>query len=200
MSPRPRKVTDDDVFAATYRAMNRLGPGELTLAHIADEAGVTAGALAQRFGSKRALLLAVSERAAGSAGDMIRGFAAHHRSPLTAIRAYAECMAQMAHSPAALARNLAYLQIDVADPDFRRHLAIQGKATRAGLEELIAAAIKAKELKRSTDAGALARALEVAISGSLLTWAFYQEDTAERAMRQDIDAVLRPHLARDQSR
>jgi len=51
MSPRPRKASDDQVYAAAYRAMNRLGPGELTLAHIAEEAGVTASALVQRFGN-----------------------------------------------------------------------------------------------------------------------------------------------------
>ncbi|MDQ3081725.1 MAG: TetR/AcrR family transcriptional regulator [Gemmatimonadota bacterium] len=72
MSPRPRKVSDEDVFAATYRAMNRFGPGELTLAQIAAEAGVTAGALSQRFGSKRQLLLSLAEGAARSAGDFIR--------------------------------------------------------------------------------------------------------------------------------
>jgi AcrR family transcriptional regulator len=176
--------------------MNWLGPGELTLAHIAGEAGVTAGALAQRFGSKRALLLALSERAAASAGEFIRGLAAQHRSPLGAVRAYAECMAQMAQTPAALARSLGYLQIDLADPEFRQHLAVQGRATRSALVELIEAAIAAKELKRGTDARALARAIEVAISGSMLTWAFYQEGTAERSMRQDIAAVLRPYLTR----
>src|SRR5262249_7530262 len=124
VSPRPRKVSDDDVFAAAHRAANRLAPSELTLAAIAAEAGVTAGALAQRFGSKRALLLALSERAAAGAGDFIRGLAASHRSPLAAIRAYAECMAHLAQSPAALARNLAYLQIDLADADFRAHLEV----------------------------------------------------------------------------
>ena len=57
MSPRPRKVSDDDIYMAAQRAMSRLGPGELTLADIAAEAGVTAGLLVQRFGSKRDLLL-----------------------------------------------------------------------------------------------------------------------------------------------
>jgi AcrR family transcriptional regulator len=57
MAARPRKVSDDDVFSATHRVMQRVAPGELTLAEIALEAGVTAGALVQRFGSKRALLL-----------------------------------------------------------------------------------------------------------------------------------------------
>ena len=49
MSPRPRKVSDDELFAATQAVMNRVGPGELTLATIAREAGVTAAVLVQRF-------------------------------------------------------------------------------------------------------------------------------------------------------
>ena len=40
MSPRPRKVTDDEIYLAAQRAISRLGPGELTLADIAKEAGV----------------------------------------------------------------------------------------------------------------------------------------------------------------
>jgi AcrR family transcriptional regulator len=194
MSPRPRKVSDDEVFAAAHRATMRLGPGELTLAEIAAEAGVTAGALAQRFGSKRGLLLALAERAAASAGDSIRALQAAHRSPLAAVRAYAECMAQLAQSPAALARNLAYLQVDLADPEFRAHLAVQARATRAGLHELLKAAVAAGELVRGTDTRALARTVEVVLSGSLLTWAFYHDGTAARWIRADVDAVLAPYL------
>jgi len=61
MSPRPQKVTDDEIYTAAQRAMSKAGPGELTLAHIAGEAGITAGLLVQRFGSKRDLLLKLSE-------------------------------------------------------------------------------------------------------------------------------------------
>ena len=43
-----------------------------------------------------------------------------HRSPLATLRAYSDCMAHMAASPAAFARNFAYLQIDLTDPDFRQ--------------------------------------------------------------------------------
>src|SRR6185436_13902369 len=56
MSPRRRKAEDADVFAALVRVMLRRGPAELTLRAIAAAAGVTAGALVQRFGSKQALL------------------------------------------------------------------------------------------------------------------------------------------------
>ena len=118
MPKRRQKVTDDEVFAATERAMTQCGPHELTLAHIATEAGVTPGRLVQRFGSKRALLLALADRFAGSAGSIFDGLRAAHRRPLAALRAYAAGMADLAATPEALSRNLAYLQMDLTDPDF----------------------------------------------------------------------------------
>jgi AcrR family transcriptional regulator len=118
MPERRLKVTDDEIFAATQRAMTRRGPHELTLAHIAVEAGVSPGRLVQRFGSKRALLLALAERFAGSAAIVFAGLRAAHRRPLAALRAYATCMADLAATPDALSRNLAYLQIDLTDPEF----------------------------------------------------------------------------------
>ena len=200
MSPRPRKVSDDDIFAATHRATMRLAPSELTLAEIAAEAGVTAGAIAQRFGSKRALLLALARAAAESTGDFIGQLRASHRSPLAAVGAYAECMAGLAQSPAALARNLAYLQIDLADPDFREQLSVQARLTRAGLRGLLEAAVAAGELKRGTDVTALARTVEAIISGSLMTWAFYHDGPADRWIRQDVNAVIAPHLKAKRAR
>jgi AcrR family transcriptional regulator len=196
MSPRPRKVSDDDVMAAAYRAMQRHGPAELTLAHVADEAGVTPGALVQRFGSKRGLLLTLSERHAATSVGFIDALRAAHASPLDALAAYADCLAGMADSPAALARSLAYLQIDLTDPDFRRHLLTQAKATRAGLQRLIAAAIDAGELTRSARAAAVTRLVETVLSGSLFSWAMYQEGPAAKWMRADLDAVLAPYRTR----
>jgi AcrR family transcriptional regulator len=194
VSPRPRKVSDEEIFAATYRAMTRLGPGELTLAEIAAEAGLTAGALSQRFGSKRQLLLDLAEGAAASAGDFIRELGAAHRSPLAAIREYAECLAHLAASPSALARNLAYLQIDLADPDFRKHLELQARATRDGIEALLTDAVTARELVRGTDVHALARTVDVTLSGSLMTYATYQDGTAVKWLRDNCDMVLAPYL------
>jgi AcrR family transcriptional regulator len=182
------------VFAAAHRATTRLAPSELTLAEIAKEAGVTAGALAQRFGSKRLLLLALARAAAASAGEFIRQLKDTHSSPLAAIRAYAECMAGLAQSPAALARNLAYLQIDLSDPDFREQLAIQARATRLGLRELLDAAVAAGELRPDIDVATLARTVEVAVNGGLMTWSFYDEGPAERWIRDAVDAVLAPYV------
>ena len=194
MSPRPQKVTDGDIHMAAQRAMSRLGPGELTLAEIAKEAGVTAGLLVQRFGSKRELLLALSRQFAGGAGDLFAELRRAHRSPLAALRAYSDCMAHLAANPAAFARNFAYLQIDLTDPDFRKPLSTHAAAARLELQKLIKEAIAAKELSPHTNAKQLARTIEAVVGGSMLSWAYNQEGTAAKWMRQDLDAVLKPYI------
>jgi len=57
---RPRKASDEEIFQAAFGVMQRRGPTEWTLADVASEVGLTAGALVQRFGSKRELLLALT--------------------------------------------------------------------------------------------------------------------------------------------
>jgi AcrR family transcriptional regulator len=194
MSPRPRKVSDDDVFMATQRAMSRLGPGELTLAEIAAEAGVTAGALVQRFGSKRDLLLALSARFSGGTKEMFGALRTANRSPLAALRAYGDCISGLATSPEALARNLSYLQIDLTDPDLRKHLVAQARASRAELQSIIKDAIAAGELVREANPTRLARTVEAILGGSMMAWAYYEEGSATQWMRDDLEAVLKPYL------
>jgi AcrR family transcriptional regulator len=200
MSPRPRKVSDDDVFMATQRAMSRLAPGELTLAEIAAEAGVTAGALVQRFGSKRDLLLSLSERFSGGTKEMFVALRTANRSPLAALRAYGDCISGLATSPEALARNLSYLQLDLTDPDLRKHLVAQARASRAGLQSIIRDAIAAGELVRETNPTRLARTVEAILGGSMVAWAYYEEGTATQWMRDDLDAVLAPYLKKKKKR
>jgi AcrR family transcriptional regulator len=195
MSPSPLKATDDEIFAAAQRAMTRRGPHELTLADVAAEAGITPGRLVQRFGGKRALLLALSERFAGSAGSVFDGLRAAHPRPLAALRAYAECMADLAATPEALARNLAYLQIDLTDADFRAHLLANARATRREIAALLDRAAARGELRPGVDTRALARLIETTVSGSLMTWACYRQGRAAAWLRRDVDAVLGPYLA-----
>ena len=194
MSPAPRKVTDDAIFAATQRAMMRFGPQELTLAHIASEAGVTAGRLVQRFGSKRGLLLALSNRFGSGGGELFAALKQATPSPLGALRSYAACMAGLASSPDALARNLAYLQIDLTDPEFRANLLANARETRRQLESMVRDAVAAGELLDSTPVRQLARTVETVVSGALMTWACYQDGTAERWLSREVEAVLGPYL------
>jgi AcrR family transcriptional regulator len=195
MSPRRRKAEDADVFAAMVRVMLRVGPAELTLGAIAAEAGVTAGALVQRFGSKRALVRAHARYAAAT-GDI--GIAAPRpaSSPLKALRAVTAVHARLAESPRAAVRNLAYLQNDLADPVLRGHLLRMARAARARYEQLVADAVGAGELRPGTDVRALARMIEVTLGGSFLAWTIYREGPAARRLREDLDATLRPYLTR----
>jgi AcrR family transcriptional regulator len=196
MSPSEPKVTDHEIFAAAQRAMTRRGPHELTLADIAREAGVSAGRLVQRFGSKRGLLLTLAGRFAGSAKTVFTGLRLAHPPPLDALRAYAACMAGLAATPAALSRNLAWLQIDLTDPDFRVHLVANARATRREIASLLRAAVQEGALKPGVDTNRLARTVETVIGGSLMSWACYQEGSAGSWIQRDLDAVLEPHLAK----
>lgn len=195
MCARPRKVTDEQLFAATYEVMNRVGPGELTLAAIAETAGVTPAVLVQRFGSKRQLLLALAQRFADSSGDMVEQLAQDYPSPLAALGAYAAQMAEMAASPAAMARSLAYLQIDLSDEEFRKHLLRQARGTRKGLRRLLERAIAMGELVPEAHPESLAKAVEALVGGSLLTWAYYQQGTAKQWVRSNLETLLGPWRA-----
>lgn len=196
MSPRPQKATDDEIFAAAYRAMQRLGPNELTLAQIAAEAGLTAGALVQRFGSKRQLQIALAREVAASADDMVRALRTKHASALDTIMDYADCMAQMAATPEALVRNLRYLTADIADPELRKPLIRQSHGTIAALRELLDEAVQRRELRRATDTRSLARTLSTLIGGALFSWAVLREGTASQYMREHVNDLLDPYRTR----
>jgi AcrR family transcriptional regulator len=197
MSPRRRKAEDVDVFAALVRVMLRRGPTELTLREIAAEAGVTAGALVQRFGSKRKLLHAHARYAAATS-DIGVGASrtARTSSPLNALRAVTALYARLAESPRAAVRNLAYLHNDLADPVLRRHLLRLKRAARARYEQLLADALASGELRADADVRVLARMVEVTLDGSFLAWAIYREGPAATHLRKDLDAVLRPYRRR----
>ncbi len=196
MSPRRRKAEDVDVFAAVVRVMHRRGPAELTLREIAAEAGVTAGALVQRFGSKRAMLLAHARYAAATGDVGITEPRPRTSSPLEALRSVTAAYAQLANSPRAAVRNLAYLHNDLADPALRRHLLRLSHAARVWYEQRLADAVAAGELRADTDIQALARSIEVTLRGSFLSWALYREGVAADWLREDLEAALRPYLAR----
>ena len=73
---------------------------------------------------------------------------------------------------------------------------MQARATRDGIEALLAAAVSAGELTRGTDVHALARIVDVTLSGSLTTYATYQEGTALEWLRDNCELVLAPYLSK----
>ena len=184
------------MFAALVRVMHRRGPAELTLREVAAEAGVTASALVQRFGSKRAMVLAHAAHAAATGDTGVTVPVAAAASPLQTLRSVAGMYAELAGSPRAAVRNFAYLLNDLADPALRRHLLRLSRTARAWYEGLLRNAVAAGELRAETDVQALARLIEVTLRGSCLNWTLYREGPAADWLREDLDAVLRPHLSR----
>ena len=192
MCPRPRETTDDAILEATARAISRFGPARLTLAHVAAEVGVAPATLMQRFGSKRGLLLALARQGAGATEQQYAAIRSAHPSPLAALFAVADCMAGMAPTPEALANHLAFLHIDLTDPDFHQLALVQAREARAELQAILEAAVTAGELKKC-DTARLTRAVQVTFGGGLLAWAIEREGTAAQWLRYDLETLLSPY-------
>ena len=194
MSPRPRSTSDVDILAATYRVVTRLGPN-LTLADVAREAGVSPATLLQRFGSKRGLLLAFAASGPSSLGDEFARIREQSKSALAAVYATGDCMAAMAQSPEMFSNNLAFLQIDLTDPEFHKHAHAHSRAMQASLKALLDEAVADGELQ-CRDTGRLARAVQTIIGGSLLQWAIDRDGKAADRVREDLDTLLKPRAPR----
>lgn len=194
MSPQPRKVSDEQVFAAVMRAMQRLDPRRLTLAAIGEEAGITAGALAQRFGSKRALLLALARRQFGGSGRPTAARATEqHGSAMAALDAHVLAMSSLGSSADTLRRNLAYLQDDLADPAMREALAEAGEANRGFVRSLLEAARDEGALAAHADPPKLALLIEACLAGAAVSAAFYEPPSAGDWVRDLMEELLRPY-------
>jgi AcrR family transcriptional regulator len=195
MSPRPRQVTDEAVFAGVLRAVTALGPVKMTLADVAREVGISPAALVQRFGSKRGLLLAFASQGPEGNRSIFESLRAAHRSPIAALIAMADCMAMLGSTPAEISNTLAFLQIDLTDPDFHRYALGSSQAINAGIRDLVQDAIDAGELAGCT-APRLAHALQATMNGSLLNWAVHRTGTLHAWIRRDLETVLEPYRRR----
>lgn len=195
MSPRPRQASDEEILRAAFRAIAKVGPVALTLADVAAEAGISPAALVQRFGSKRALLLAAAADVAGGADFIFPGLRARHRSPSAALLGLAECMSVLGSTPQEVAHTLAFLYGDLADTELQRHARAGSRRTRRELAALVREAIAGGELVRC-DARRLAAALEATLTGSALSWAVHGEGSLARWLRRDLATVLAPYRRR----
>ncbi|MFG2296373.1 TetR/AcrR family transcriptional regulator [Streptomyces sp. NPDC048603] len=193
---RPRGVEDAVILRATAEVMGRVGPAGLTLAAVAREVGLVPATLVQRFGSKHGLLLALADRSERDAGETARRVRRSHDSALGALAALTvESAAGMA-TPETFANHLAFLCIDLGDPQlYERALAVHRTQKRA-IEDLLTEAVGTGELRAGTDAEALARTVQAVIAGAGLTWALEREGTLEQRLRHELDVVLSAHLPR----
>ncbi|MFI6648184.1 TetR/AcrR family transcriptional regulator [Streptomyces sp. NPDC050529] len=194
MAGRPRGVEDSVILRAAADVMGRVGPAGLTLAAVADEVGLVAGTLLQRFGSKRGLLVALAEQSARDAEARYEQVRAEQVSALAALTALAEeSMAPMV-TPESFANHLAFLCMDLTDPQLHEHALAVHRAQGRAIEALLTAAVSSGELRAGTDAAALTGSVQAVIAGAGLTWALDRRGTLPQRLRREIDALVAPHV------
>jgi len=178
----------EQILAGAARAIARIGPARLTLADVGHEVGLAPATLVQRFGSKRGLMLALVRHSTLSAADGFADAATDAGDPL---RTLVDAMAAKteALTREALANHMAFLQLDLADPEFRQLAGEHAQAVRGQIRGLLDAAVAAGQMPRQ-DTERLARSVQVAYNGALLTWALEPYGPVEERVRQEIEIVL----------
>ncbi|MFG2976806.1 TetR/AcrR family transcriptional regulator [Streptomyces sp. NPDC048331] len=195
MAGRPRGVEDVVILRAAAQVMGRLGPSGLTLAAVAREVDLVPGTLVQRFGSKRGLILALADRSVRDAETLPARIRGEHASALEALAGlFAEWMAPMV-SPETFAHHLAFLCMDLTDPELHERALAVHEAQRRSVGALLAEAVSTGELHAATDVEALTATVQAVTSGTGLLWALDRRGTLVRRVRDGLDAVLAPHTA-----
>ncbi len=191
--PRKKKISDDAVLEAAVRVMSRVGPDRFTLATVAQESGIAAATLVQRFGSKREMLLAIASSApAGIFEAFEQGLGAQPASPLEALLDVYERTARKHGEATDLAHQLAFLQMDLIDPDFRNYRAQCLSEMEKGTLRMLWAAAKSGEIEEARGA-ALARLVVTVYQGALLYGCVFGDQEIGRAVRAQIAALLAPY-------
>ena len=192
MSPRPRETSDADILAAAARVMQRRSPVDLTLADVAKEAGVVPATIIQRFGTKRELLLANCKAWTADVAGQFARTRAKYSSPLQTLIALSMECSGFAATPESMANSLAYLQIDLTDPEFHAVLLTQYVTTRDQTKKLLDDAVAARELKPCNTAE-LARLVQQVNSGAMLDWAVYRKGPLAAWIRRSLETLLAPY-------
>ncbi|TDB95833.1 TetR/AcrR family transcriptional regulator [Actinomadura sp. 7K534] len=192
MAGRPRGVDDAVILRAAAEVIGRVGPAKLTLAAVADEVGLVPGTLIQRFGSKRGLLLALAARSVRTPEELRERLRERHGSPLAALLAFAVESMSDAATPQSYANHLAFLCMDLTDPEFHEHALAVHRAQGRVVEALLDEAVSAGELAAGTDTAGVARSIQAAIAGAGLTWALERRGTLAERLEREIGTVLAP--------
>ncbi len=192
--PRPRTVSDDAILDATIQAVGRHGPGRMTLADVAEHAHLSPAAILARFGSKHALLLAVSARSTAQVSEAFDAALGRWPSPLRALTAVLEQTVDGITTPATLANHVAFLQLDLLDPELGAQARAHARALQRSIARTLDAAVAARELT-PTDTKRLARMIYTTFNGALVSWAVTGRGNVRRWLRQEIEFALGPYRA-----
>ncbi|GAA2144940.1 TetR/AcrR family transcriptional regulator [Actinomadura napierensis] len=194
MAGRPRGVDDAVILRAAVEVIGRVGPAKLTLAAVADEVGLVPGTLVQRFGSKRGLLLALAARSVQDAETLHGQAREGQRSALAALRAFVTRSWSAMSTPERYANHLAFLCLDLTDPEFHEHALAVHEANGRVIEMLLDEAVSDGGLRAGTDTGVLAGTIQAVVAGAGLTWALDRRGTLPERLGRELDNALAPYL------
>lgn len=185
---RPRTRSDAEVLAAAARVMGRAGPDGFTLRAVAAEAGLSPATILQRFRTKRGLLLALHRQ---SVADLEAAFTAardHHGPGVAAVAAALSAGVAAIRGPREMANHVAFLALDLAEPDLLAATRRFFDALRGHVRALLAEArpeAGAAALDEATDA------VEAAYHGALLAWAVHGRGGAAETVARRVRAAAR---------
>jgi AcrR family transcriptional regulator len=193
MTGRPRSASDEAIFEAVAAVVTASGPSGLTLAAVGERAGLSAPALAQRFGSKQRLLAAFAARQVIAVTDALASARAGQPDPVSALVTVLVALPGAVTTRDGVANNLAFLQMDLTDPQLRPHAVAHSRALRDGIAALVTDAVQAGLLTTATDPGPLAADLWTAYCGAMVTWAIDGTGTLPGWIAEHLERTLAPH-------
>ena len=189
MSPRLKTATDQEILDAALRVILRVGPSGLRLVDVAEEVGWALATLLQRFKTKRGLLLAV---AAQGTSAIAAEFAAHREgaaSALDALLGLDPKIRRLGRSSRVFVNKLAFLQLGLSDPAFKRHLAARSRTIQIEIRKLLDEAVTAGQLQ-PCDTSAVAHLVLTVWHGSSLLTALEKRPKEDAG---DVATVLAPY-------
>lgn len=191
--PRPRLVSDEEVFAAFDASIAEHGPNGVTLALVAQRLGVTAPALMRRFGSKHGLFAAFMQHELDAQPAMLRSLLEQHSDPLQAVLALSGETHQYSMNRKAYLRHLASFFLQLADDEaLVPVIATWFAGERRWIAERLDAARSVRALRSDTPVPDLARTLQAALHGARLQWATGGDGAEGAWSRRELEAVLAP--------
>jgi AcrR family transcriptional regulator len=192
MTGRPRSASDEAIFEAMAAVVTASGPARLTLAAVAGRVGLSAPALAQRFGSKQGLLAAFAAQEAVAVAGTLAAARVGGTDPVQALVAVLAALPGAVTTRDGLANNLAFLQMDLTDPELRPHAVAHSRALRDGIAALVTDAVQAGLLAADTIPEALAADLWAAYCGAMVTWAIDSTGPLPDWIAAHLERILAP--------
>ena len=194
MSPRPRRMPDSAILSAAAKVVSKTGPERFTLADVGQEVGLSAATLVQRFGSKRLLMLAMLEQMTSLVSGRFTARAAQGATPLESLYAAALDRADPTHGPENVGNGIAFLLLEISDPDFHAIAVSSATQAVAAYKTLLDNAIEVGELSSAgIDTQDLAETIHSMTLGSLMMWVIHRDPGTKPRTKRDLDTLLRPY-------